>query len=200
MTESAQVVDPAGSSVGASGAVDQAPEIKNPEALLANYRKLLEEKKSAQSQLDELLKEKEEKQRKDLEKRGEYQKLLEIERKRADDALGKLSQVEAQRAEAKKMRAILRALDNGLDEKYFGFLPTDSVAIDPDTGEVNETSVVQAAEAFKKQYPEILRPKAGVKMPSDAPKGNAADTISHDAWLKLPLKEMKKWMPNQIIK
>jgi hypothetical protein len=59
-------------------------------------------------------------------------------------------------------------------------------------------SVTSVIENLKKEWPEMLRrPSAG--MPQDAPRGNVSATISRDEWLKLPVAEMRKWKPQQII-
>lgn len=161
------------------------------------HRRLLDEKKKLQDKYEVLAKEKAERERKELEEKGEWQKLVAQEKQRADEAAGKLAEYEAARLEAKKAKALIQALDGGIDEKFYNFLPVDQILVDPETKEVNKTSVATAAENFRKTYPELLK-KPGVKMPADAPKGNSAGTITREEWLKLPSKEMRKYKPEQI--
>lgn len=163
------------------------------------HRRLLDEKKKLQDKYDALQSEKDAAEKKKLEDNGEYQKLLDLEKKRADEAAAKLAGYEERFTEAKKLKAVLNALDSGIDEKFYGMLPLDQIMIDPETKEINMTSVAEAASVFKKSFPELLKPKSGVKLPTAAPQGNSAGTISRDEWLKLPAKEMQKYRPNQII-
>lgn len=164
------------------------------------HRKLLDEKKKAQAQLSEYQQREAEREKKELEQKGEWQKIIELEKKRADEADQKLKGLEGQFTEAKKMGAILKALDNGVDEKFFGFLPLDQVILDPETGEVNLNSVAQVADNFRKTYPELLKPKNGPRLPNGSPQTPPGpSTISEADWKKLSATEMKKWKYNQII-
>ena len=93
----------------------------------------------------------------------------------------------------------MNALGTGLDEKFYGFLPLEDIVIDPDSKEINMTSVASAAETFKKSYRELLQQKNGVTLPNAAPAGNSANTIVRSEWLKLSSKEMLKYNPSQIL-
>lgn len=163
------------------------------------HRKLLKERKEFEEELTRLRTEKADKEKKDLEDRGEFQKIAQNEKQRADEAAAKLAEYEQRFEQAKKLKAFLGALGSEVDEKFFGFLPVEQIAIDPETREINMTSVAKAAETFKTQYPELLRSKTGVKLPSAAPQGNSSGTISRSEWLGLPEKEMRKYKPHQII-
>ena len=134
-----------------------------------------------------------------MEAKGEYQKMLELERKRAADLEAKLNAEEERRRGAIKLSAVLKALDAEVDEKYWGHLGIDSVAIDPATGEVDANSVAQAVETVKKGFPEILKRKNGPRFPIDAPKGQMGDKINESDWKKLGPKEMKEYKHHQII-
>lgn len=162
------------------------------------HRRLLDEKKKAQAELNLLRAEKAERERSELESKGEYQKIIEIERKRAEEAVNKLKEYDTRFTEAKKMSALLKALDNGVDEKFFGFLPLDQVVVDQETGEVNLTSVASVAEDFKKGFPELLKPKNGPRLPNQAPQAGGPMTISESEWKKLSAQDMRKWKFNQI--
>lgn len=163
------------------------------------YQKVLSEKKKAAERLAVLEAEKAERDRKDMEAKGEYQKLIELERKRADEALSKVSAFEEQMAHARKLKALLDALGGQVDDKFLGFLPIDQIAVDPESKEVNLTSVASVAENFKKNFPELIKNPNGPRLPNAAPQGNDAGKISEAEWNKLPPKEMAKYKMNQII-
>lgn len=181
---------------GGNGAVI---EPKKDSVAYETHQKLLGEKKRVQADLDVLLKAQEERERKELESKGEYQKLLENERKKAEEADTKFKSLQSEMIQGRKGNAILKALDHGVDPKFFAFLPLDQVLLDPDTGEINQTSVAKAAENFRKDFPELLKGKNGPQLPNAAPQGSAL-TISRDEWEKLKTSnEMKKWKQHQII-
>lgn len=163
------------------------------------HRRLLDEKKKVQRERDELLAEKEARSRKELEEKGEVQKLLELERKKAEEASAKLRDYEEKFTEAKKLSSLLKALDNGVDEKFFGFLPIEKIKVDEESGEINLSSVAEVAEMFKKTYPELLKSKQSPQLPLHAPQSNGLATISESEWKKLKSADMKKWKHSQII-
>lgn len=163
------------------------------------YKKVVAEKKRFQERAEQLEAQNSERERKDLEAKGEYQKLLELERAKSSAAESKLTQIESERQTAKKAAALLKALEHGIPEKFYGFLPMDEVVVDPDTGEVNQLSVAKAAEEFRKNYPELLIKPNGPRLPTEAPRGNGAGMITVEDYAKLPLDEMKKWKPHQLI-
>ena len=181
-----------------AGSVETQQEVKNTVAY-DTHRRLLDEKKKLQQQFEVLAAEKADRERKELEAKGEYQKIIELERQKKAEAESKLAELENTFLQGKKVKAFLNALGTGLDEKFYGFLPLEDIVIDPDSKEINMTSVASAAESFKKSYPELLKSKSGVTLPNAAPAGNSANTITRSEWLKLCSKEMLKYGPSQIL-
>lgn len=196
MTEPNNNPAPVGNGEGSTGgaAPDDVGDVvtkKHHERVLFELKKEREAKAALQS-------EKEAREKKDLEERGEYQKLLELAKKEKEEAEAEAKALKNQFVTGRKANALLKALDNGVDDKYFSFLPIDEILLDPESGEINQTSVTKAAESFKKNYPEIYRSKNAPRLPNDAPQGGGALTISRSEWAKLTSKEMKKWKPDQV--
>lgn len=162
------------------------------------HKKLLDEKKKLADKVALFESDKTERERKELESKGEYQKLIELEKKRADDAVAKVAEFDARMVQAKKLKALLGAVGGEVDEKFYDFLPIDQIVIDPETKEINLTSVAQVAEGFKKQFPELLKKPNGPRLPNGAPQGSDAGTIARAEWMKLSSKEMLKYKPSQI--
>lgn len=180
--------------------VDPANPGQTPESVsYETHRKLLSEKKRVQEERDALAAKDAERERKELEARGDFLKIIEIEKKRADEAEAKASSYEERTKTSKKVNALLKALDNSVPEKYLVMLPYEDLPIDPETGEVNQTAVAKAAEEFRKNYPELLIKPNGPRLPTEAPRGNGAGMITAEDYAKLPLDEMKKWKPHQLI-
>lgn len=163
------------------------------------HQKLLSEKKKMAEKLAAFETEKSEREKQELEAKGEYQKLLDLEKKRADEALAKVNEFETQMTHARKLKALLGALGGQVDDKFLGFLPIDQIVIDPETKEVNPTSVASVADSIKKQFPEFIKQANGARLPNAAPQGNEAGKISEAEWNKLPAKEMAKYKSHQII-
>lgn len=179
---------------------NQQPEVpKKDSVAYETYQKVLSEKKKTAERLAVLEAEKAAREKQEMEAKGEYQKLIELEKKRADEALAKVSAFEEQMTQGKKLRALLNALGGQVDDKFLGFLPIDQIALDPETKEVNLTSVASVAEQIKKQYPEFIKNPNAPRLPNMAPQGNEAGKISEAEWKKLPAKEMAKYSSNQII-
>jgi hypothetical protein len=164
------------------------------------HRKLLDEKKKLQQRLDAFESERKAADEAEMVRKGELQKLLELERKKSQELDGRVKAQDEERKQARKLSAIVKGLGAPVDQKWYSVIGShlDDVIVNEETGEVEGMSVTSVIENLKKEWPEMLRrPAAG--MPQDAPRGNGASTISHDEWKKLPLAEMKKYKPHQII-
>jgi len=201
MLDTQNPLAPEGQTPAASGTELEisTPEPKKENVSYDTHRKLLDEKKKVQEERDRLRLEKDAREKKEMEARGEYQKMLEIERKAREELESKLQARDEREASARKLSAVLKSLDSEVDEKYWALLNHDQVAIDPETGEIDRNSVAFLVETVKKTFPEILKRRGGPGFPSDAPKGNMGGKITESEWKKLPLQEMTKYKPDQII-
>jgi hypothetical protein len=163
------------------------------------HRRLLDEKKKLQARLDEIETQRKAREEEELAKKGEVQKILELREKELTETREKLRLKEERETEARKLSAVLRGLGGNVDDKWFSVIGShiDELAVNPDTGEIDEMSVTRVVEGLKRTWPEMLK-KPVVGMPNGVPQGSAT-TISRDEWLKLPSKEMQKWRPEQII-
>jgi hypothetical protein len=163
------------------------------------HRKLLDEKKKLQAKLEQIETDRKSAEEAELTRKGEIQKLLDMERKRAQDLELKVKAQDEERLQARKLSAIVKGLSVPVDQKWYSVLGghLDDVILN-EAGEIEQMSVTSVVENLKKEWPEMLKkPSAG--MPNGAPQGNGAATISYDDWKKLPLKDMKKWRQSQII-
>ena len=164
------------------------------------YRKLLSETKTVKaknSELEAKLKafedEKSAAEEKRLSEQGEYKKLLEIERKKSSELEEKDKAREKQLLDGYKLNAVLEKLPGKIaSNDYLSFVDLDSIAIDPDSGTVDESSVSQTVNKFLEQHSRLLITDKG-SLPNDAPKG-VSKPLSVDEWRKLPLSERKKRM------
>lgn len=98
----------------------------------------------------------------------------------------------------RKINAVIDALGGQVDQKWLRLIETDDVALNPETGEVDQMTVARVAESLKKQWPEMIQRKT--TLPPQAPQGNNGGKISESEWKSLKTTaEMNKWKPNQII-
>jgi threonine dehydrogenase-like Zn-dependent dehydrogenase len=182
-----------------SGEPVAAPENQDVKSTIAydTHRKLLDEKKKVQAQLDQLLREKTEREEADARKRGDFEALL----KAREEELAKERTARQELSErittGRKLNAVIEALGGNIDQKWLRLIDTDEVAVNPETGEVDAMTVARAAESLKKQWPEMIRKT--VTLPASAPVGNQGGTISRADWLKLSSKDMLKYKPDQIL-
>jgi hypothetical protein len=171
-----------------------------------SHRRLLSEKKRVQAERDELkqqlqtrLDAEAEAEKKRLEDQGEYKKLLENERKAKAELEAKLTRHTETQREAKKLGAVIDALDNKVDKKFWRFLDTSGVVIDPETGELDAMSVQKAVDGIRKEFPEFIRTGTnGGTLPADAAQSGNIDLSNDDAWKNLPLEKQRELLPERV--
>lgn len=134
-----------------------------------SYKKALAEKKSLQERFEKLQAEIEAKERKALEEQGQYKQLAEqykgeLEKTRQEQ-LAQKRMIE----DSQKMSALLRAMPGELNEKYWGLVNLEKIAIDPETGRPDELSVQKYVKQLAESYPEIIQKPGAPKIPSEAP-------------------------------
>lgn len=160
------------------------------------HRKLLSEKKrrdeelaEARAKADQLAADLKAREEKELREKEDFKKLLEIREKELLETKAEAQKLSSTMAEARKLDAFMRSLNGQVPRKYWGMIDTDSIVIDPSTGNVDEMSVGKAVENFRKEFPEIVQVKgAPIGMPTAAP-GGSGGTLTMDQWKALPLKE-----------
>jgi len=160
------------------------------------HRKLLDEKKKVQAQLDQLLREKTERDEAEARKRGDFEALLKAREDELSKERAARQELSERITQGRKLNAVIDALGGNVDQKWLRLIDTDDVVVNPETGEVDQMTVARAAESLKKQWPEMLRKTAA--LPNAAPAGNGGGIISRAEWLKLSSKEMMKYKPDQI--
>ena len=167
---------------------------------LDTHRKLLDEKKKIQAKLDELAQKDREREELEAKKRGDYEAILKAREEELAKKNAEIDSIKTMIESAKKTNAIIDALGGNIDSKWHKLLDVSDIAINPDTGEVDQGTVARVAEAFKKEFPEAIR-KPGM-LPSQAPAGTngGSGRITETEWKSLKtLKEMSKWRRDQII-
>ncbi len=193
---------------GAGGDPDPDPEKEKGPVKYETYQKVLDEKKARDKKLADIEAElksikdaKANEEREAAEKKGDVQKLLELERKRAKDLEDELNNVKGVVSRGSKLSAVLDKISGNVDSRYFGLLneSLDKVVIDPSTGLPDENSAALVAQEFEANYPDVIKKGSNVKLPNDASRGGN-NNLSYEQWAKLPYAERKKRMKDVLPK
>lgn len=154
-----------------------------------SYQKLLSEKKKLAQENKEKAAIIAAEERRKLEEAGNWQKLLEEERKAREEAAKELAETKEMISDARKMSALNKALSGKLNEKYYGIIDLGKIELD-ESGQPLQSSVERYAKDVSKTYPEIIIYNNGARLPMDGARG-AEKSLSYEEWLKLPAKEMR---------
>lgn len=197
-------VDNSTGSSGAKDATSGAPANESNLVPKDAYEKLLKEKRNATAALAEKmgkLAEYEALEAKRAEEeaaaRGEHEKLI---AKLKEDLQAKektLLQLNQEKLVNLKREAFKQTFQN-FNDNYMGLVDLNSIEIDA-SGSVDQQSVMNLVDSFKKKYPEVVQSKVNVHTPN--PKGaSGANGLTYEQWKALPLKERKERMSEVIDK
>jgi predicted nuclease with TOPRIM domain len=155
-------------------------------------KKVKEKLQVTEAKLQELLREKEEREKKELEQQGNYKKMLELREKEVLDTKQRLSEIESRWTNSVKLSAVMTKIPGKVEKsQYLGFIDLDKVVIDPETNEVDLASAEAAASEFVKSYPELIKTE-GKKLPSNSASGGQTG-ITESQWKHMTGKEKKKY-------
>jgi hypothetical protein len=143
----APVGQPEISPVGNSGE-GQADKLPRQTVLYETHEKLLNERKRDLARLKELEAKEREREEADARKRGDYENLI----KARDEALKakdeELNGIRDMIHRASKKNAVIEALGGNIDSKWLKLIDVSDVAVNPETGEVDNFTVAKVAESF----------------------------------------------------
>lgn len=175
---------------GGAGSQKSVEELaKELEALRNHNQELLSEKKKVSEKLktfEQLAKEKEEKE---LKEKEDFKTLVQLREQELEKTKSELEIERTQRMQGMKLDAFLSVIDGKIDSKYWGMIDLEQIKLNPDSKQIDQMSVSQAVEVFKKTYPELIKTNMGQMIPANAPTNG--DILTYDKWLTLPVKEQK---------
>lgn len=181
----------------AAGGADQSKERPIQDVVShETFKKLLGQKKTVEQENADLKKRLQSIEEQKLQEAGEWKKIAELKEKETLEAK-QLAETEKQRAESlnknllnmAKLQAVTEALPGKLElPEYMAFIPLDKVIINPETGEIDKTSVESVSQEFVKKYSKLLKAD-----PKFLPNGNPspASQLTHEEWLKLPVDQKR---------
>jgi len=171
---------------------------------LDTYKKAVGALKNAQNRMKELESrvqtwEDEQRQReeKELQAKGETQKLLQLKEQQINEYKNKLNSFAEEKTrlektlfDAAKLQAVKERLPGQLlKPEYAMFIDTDKVIFNPETNEIDMDSVSLVADGFIREHGHLIKKEA-----RQLPNGSAASQgrLSYDQWKALPSKERAK--------
>ena len=176
------------------------PELDDKQVSYETHRKLLNEKKKLQEkhalQLEELekfRKEKEALEEQRLKDAGDYETLKKLAEEKRLAAEQELSAYKEELMNAKKLNAIVNGVQGTVDKKFYSFIDTGSVVVNPETGELDENSVAKAVEVFQTNYPELIQTQGKNFPSSQAPASSATSgSVSMADYVNMSPDDRKK--------
>lgn len=168
--------------------------------LLAQRKKDQDARKTLEDKVTAFEKSAKEAEDAKLSEQGEFKKMVvqrdeELAEKAQELAQSKadLDQANKNLTNGVKLQAFVDKLPGRIkNHEYLSFADTDAIAIDPETGRVDEGSLNKVVNGFVEKHASLLETK-GIKLPGDGAAGGGA-ALTHEEWLKLPLKEKKERM------
>ena len=172
------------------------------ERLLEESKKYKEGYQSYKSKQQEIEAQKAAEEEERLRKEGQFQTLLEQREKRLkelEESLKNKDEEVRSRDTAitnfRKASAFERELGGKLRKQdYWKHVDFDSIAINPETGEIDKGSLSSVAQSFTKEYKELIDFGANANLPNGTANGSGSKALTYEQWKNLPLSERKKRM------
>lgn len=169
------------------------------------YERLLREKKAeatkrkeAADRLATLEAEKKARDEDEAKKRNEHESIIAKRDAELAAAKAEAEALKAEKVQAHKLGAFLRAAGGQIDRKFHPLIDLDAIEVDAN-GVPDPDSVKKAVDAYKSEYAETIQTgkgSGGAVPPGAKPNGNGAGDgpSSYAEWLALPPAERKKTM------
>ena len=142
------------------------------------YQKTLAQEKAAKEKLREYETRFKEMEEKKLHEDGEFQKIANLKAEEAEKWRAKANELEKDITDTWKLNAFFNKLDGKLkNNEYISFVDLESIAIDPETRQVEQSSVDKTVSSFMEKHSHLVDMKKSSGLPSDAPKQAAKKSL-----------------------
>lgn len=180
-----------GANDGSGGAGENKPNNSNDgkdTVAFETHQKLLKEKKALADKLAAFEADSKKREEAEALEKQEFKKLYESEKAKAQELEGKYNALNANVTDTRKLHAFMKKVGGEIREDYWGLIDLTQIAMDPESGKIDDGSVARYAKEFEKKHEILIQRPNGGKLPNGAPLGGST-TLTHAEWLKLPLKE-----------
>lgn len=158
--------------------------------LKSKNSELLGVNKKLKEKLKELETEKKQREESELKDQNKWKEYAELKDKEAQEAKEELANVKSSLTNGKKMAAFLKHAP--VKEKFWDQIDLDQIAVNPDSGKIDEASVASYAEKFKEEFFETLEGSKKPDMPQDAPNNNFEGGLTREKYKKMSPKEKRE--------
>jgi len=142
------------------------------------YQKTLAQEKAAKEKLREYEARFKEMEEKKLHEDGEFQKIANLKAEEAEKWRSKASELKKDITDTYKLNAFFNKLDGKLkNNEYISFVDLENIAIDPETRQVEQSSVEKVVSSFMEKHSHLVDIKKSSGLPSDAPKQAAKKSL-----------------------
>ena len=149
------------------------------------YRQVLSEKKKRDEQLSELNQKlqsleqaNKEREEKELREKENWKALLEKRELELKDINDRYHNVLQQQVIGTKASAFMNQIGGLKNDRYLEFVPFDEIGYDEETGKVDEVSLRNVIDKFRKEHEALIASKPAAPLPASAPRGAASDQVS----------------------
>jgi len=168
------------------------PKPDNQSVAFETYQKVLSQRKADQVKLKELqeshnamLAEKQSAEDAAKAEQGRFEELFQTEQKKAQDLQANIDSRILQDVTRSKKNALKVELQGLRKDEYLQFADVNSIVMD-DNGVIDIESVKNVASTFRESYSDLFAKSSS--LPDSAP-GKGPQTLTYDAWMKLPASE-----------
>lgn len=134
--------------------------------LLSQRKKDREKLEKYQSELNELKSWKQSLEEQEATKKGEYEKILANYKEENSKLKNELTEYQKSLVDGMKLQAFLDKLPGSLDSQdYYQFANLEEIAIDPESGAVDQQTLQSAVDNFVKKHSRLLTPKNNRSLP-----------------------------------
>ena len=160
-----------------------------------SYQKVLGEKKAMQAKLNSLIEEQAQAEEARIAEQGDYKQMAEHRERQLRETQAQMETIVAERDSVNKnlhdtwkLQAFYKELPGNVKKtEYLNFVDLDSIVINPDTREVESSSVKAVASDFMANYADLVETKTFKGLPGDAPRGG----ITKKPLSQMNMKEQK---------
>ena len=151
-----------------------------------------------EQQQNEILKQKKEEEEKKLQEKGEFKKLLEFREQEIEKLKSTIDGISKEKQEAQstiadtvKLHAFYEKLPGKIKKReYLNFVNIDKIILNPETGEIESSSVDEVVNNFMGSYSELVDTSHMGKLPTGM--ASNVKNIDYDNWKTANSKDMKK--------
>jgi hypothetical protein len=123
----------------------------------STHKKLLNQHKNLKSELEELREYRQKNEEAESLRKGEYEKILRAKEEKIQELTNKLKGIDQDMADRKKLQAFIDKIPGKIKKnEYLVHVDLDSIATDPETGEIDAMTLEREAKRFVENFPDLF--------------------------------------------